>query len=276
MSVEETPVVELKGRSGMRAELEKIESTRQALFVVALMAAILLIFAVVSSNADTPQPGIFAVCMSGAVLGGIYVFSGLIEVTFGRSLVDLKSTLIFWAIFIACMAYLARTRALSDINAIFHADATLFPMTILASTILHSISLLFWPVILFGIVSAVLGITSSRKGQSPAQTVMISVCHAVNAFICLVVAVFVSYKIDDGKERAQMIYRIAHITDFSSYSLCKNIDSTKDDILFVDANRYLALTAPKINDTINVEVRKVSVFRSIAIPDTFPVVRCVY
>lgn len=94
MSVKEVPVVKVKGSSEEVAEREKIKSTRQALFMVALISAILLISAIMASNADNPQPGIFAVCMSGAVLGGMYVFSGLIEITFGRRLIDLKSTLI--------------------------------------------------------------------------------------------------------------------------------------------------------------------------------------
>lgn len=256
--------------------MEKDELTRQALFVVALIAAVLLISAVISSNADTPQPGIFAVCMSGAVLGGVYVFSGLIEVTFGKQLVNLKSTLILWAIFIACLGYLARVQALSDVNAIFHVDATLFPMTLFAAIVIHSASLLFWPVVIVGVISAILGLTAKREGQPPAQTVMIVVCHIVNAFICLVIAVFVDSRVDEHGARTKMLYRIAHAADFSSYSPCKNIDAAKDNVLFVDANRYLVLTAPKIDDTSNIEFRKVSVFRTLTIPEKFPVVRCIY
>lgn len=258
------------------AEQAKVESTRQALFMVALISAILLILAVAAANADTPQPGMFVICMSGAVLGGTYVFSSLVEITFGRRLVDLKSTLILWAIFIACLGYLARVRAMADINAIFHVDATLFPMTLFAVSILHSASLLFWPVVIVGCVSAFLCVTASREDQHPAQTWIIAGCHFVNFWTCLVIAVFVDVKVDNDAARAQMIYRIAHIADFSSYAPCKNVDSTKDDTLFVDANRYLVLTAPKIDDTFNMEVRKVSVFRSIEIPPAFPVVRCAY
>lgn len=227
-------------------------------------------------HSDTPQPGIFSVCMSGAILGGIYVFSGLVEITFARKLIDLKSTLILWAIFLACLGYLARVRAVADINEIFHVDATLFPMTIFAAAVMHSASLLFGGVVFVGFVSGILAITAPREDQASGQTAIIVVCHVVNAFMCLVIALFVGYKVDDDKARTQMIYRIAHITDFSSYSPCKNIDPEKNDVLFVDVNKYLALTAPKIDDTFNTEVRKVSVFRSIEIPKPFPVVRCIY
>lgn len=276
MSVKEVPIVKVKGSSEEVAEREKIKSTRQELFMVALISAILLISAIMASNADNPQPGIFAVCMSGAVLGGMYVFSGLIEITFGRRLIELKSTLILWAIFIACLGYLARVRAMADINAIFHVDATLFPMTLFATSILHSASLLFWPVVVVGCASVILCMTAKREDQFLGQTFMVAVCHFVNAFTCLVIAVFVDSKVDDSDARAQMIYRIAHITDFSSFSPCKNVDSTQNNVLFVDANRYLLLMAPKIDDTFNMEVRKVSVFRSITIPHEFPVTRCAY
>lgn len=101
----------------------------------------------------------FALLMCGVLLGSIYVFMGLVEVTLMHHLMTLKSSLLLWAFFVACLGYVARTKASVDINRIFHMDASVFPMTLAAATLLHMINILFW----FFIVSGIVCITISDQ-----------------------------------------------------------------------------------------------------------------
>lgn len=155
-------------------------------------------------------------------------------------------------------------------------DASLFPMTLLVTTILHSASMLFWVVVAIGVISFICLLTAHRSENKAGQVIMISFCCAVNAFTCLVISLFIVYKMDVDSFRRQMIYRIAHVADFNSFSPCKNVDAVLDNSLYVDANRYLVLVAPKIIDTFNLETRRFSVFRSVKVPESFQVLRCVY
>lgn len=257
-------------------EDEKFEESLKHLVVVAVVCAVLLFAAVAVSNSDTPHPDLFAIFMSISLLLGIYTFMALMEIRIGRHLLQWKSTLILWVAFLACLGYFAKIRAVSDINAIFHIDASLFPMTLLVATIFHSASMLHPVVIGIGIISFISALAVTRSGKSSAQVIMIAFCNGVNAFACLVIALFIAYKVNDEGSRMQMIYRIAHVADFNSFSPCKNVNSAGFSWVYVDANRYLVLIAPKIEDILNLEPRRFSVFRSIQIPKEFPVQRCAY
>lgn len=257
-------------------EDERFEESLKHLVVVALVSAVLLFAAVAVSNSDTPHPYLFAIFLSVSLLIGIYNFMALIEIKLGRHLMQWKSTLMLWVAFLACLGYFAKIRAVSDINAIFHIDASLFPMTLLVTTIFHSASMLYPVVVGIGIISFVSALAVTRSERSPAQVIMIAFCNGVNVFACVVIALFIAYKVNVEGSRMQMIYRVAQVADFNSFSPCKNVNSAGFSSVYVDANRYLVLIAPKIDDTFNFEPRKFSVFRSVQIPKEFPVQRCAY
>jgi hypothetical protein len=270
-------VVTLVPRNDKQAkEDEKFEESLRHLVVVALISAVLLITAVMISNSDTPQPDLFAIFMSVSLLIGMYTFMALMEVKLGRHLLQWKSTVILWAVFLACLGYFAKIKAVSDINSIFHTDATLFPMTLLVTTILHSASMLFWIVVIIGGVSFFSALTTHISEKDTARILMIVFCHVVNAFTCLVIAVFIDFKVGSDSSRMQMIYRIAQVADLNSFSPCRNVNAALYSSLFIDANRYLVMVVPKVDDTFNFEPRRFSVFRSVKIPNEFPVQRCVY
>lgn len=257
-------------------ELEKLEESLKHLVVVALISAVFSVAAITISNSDTPHPDLFAMLMSMSLLLGIYTFMALMELRLGQRLLQWKSTVVLWVVFFGCLSYFAKIQAVSDINSIFHIDASLFPMTLLVATALHSAGMLFWVVVFVGGISFFSALFAHRSENEPGQIIIITLCHAVNAFTFLVISLFIAYKVHDENSRRQMIYRIAQVADFNSFSPCKNVDATLYSSVYIDANRYLVLVAPRIIDGFNLEARRFSVFRSVKIPDSFPVLRCVY
>lgn len=92
----------------------------------------------------------------------------------------------------------------------------------------------------------------------------------------MIIAVFSHFRIDRESLRDQMIYRIAHAVDFNAHSPCTNIDSSTKGMVFLDADKRLALIAPVLDEFITFEWRKVSLLRSVAVPEYFETVRCEY
>ncbi|MEE4125042.1 hypothetical protein [Pseudomonas viridiflava] len=257
-------------------ETERFKESLKHLVVIALISAVFSVVAITISNSNTPHPDLFALLMSISLLLGIYTFMALMELRLGQRLLQWKSTVILWVVFFGCVSYFAKIQAVSDINSIFRIDASLFPMTLLATTVLHSAGMLFWVVVFIGGVSFFFALTTHRSENEPKQILIIILCHAVNAFTFLVISLFIAYKVHDESSRRQMIYRIAQIADFNSFSPCKNVDTKLYSSLYIDTNRYMVLVAPKIIDSFNLEARKFSVFRSVNVPESFPVLRCVY
>ncbi|RMR37939.1 hypothetical protein ALP36_02001 [Pseudomonas syringae pv. coriandricola] len=262
--------------NGQAQETERLKESLKHLVVVALISAVFSVVAITISNADTPHPDLFALLMSISLLLGIYTFMALMELRLGQRLLQWKSTVVLWVVFFGCLSYFAKIQAVSDINSIFHIDASLFPMTVLATTALHSVGMLFWVVVFIGGISFLFALTTHRPENEIGQTLIIILCHAVNAFTFLVISLFIAYKVHDENSRRQMIYRIAQVADFNSFSPCKNVDAKLYSSLYIDANRYMVLVAPKIIDAFNLEARRFSVFRSVKVPESFPVLRCVY
>lgn len=202
-------------------ELEKLEESLKHLVVVALISAVFSVAAITISNSDTPHPDLFAMLMSMSLLLGIYTFMALMELRLGQRLLQWKSTVVLWVVFFGCLSYFAKIQAVSDINSIFHIDASLFPMTLLVATALHSAGMLFWVVVFVGGISFFSALFAHRSENEPGQIIIITLCHAVNAFTFLVISLFIAYKVHDENSRRQMIYRIAQVADFNSFSPCK-------------------------------------------------------
>lgn len=248
----------------------------KSLFVVSLAIIAMFFLAVSYGGGSDPEPEKFALYMCGVQLGSIYVFLGLVEVKLMHRLVDLKSSLFLWAFFMACLAYVAKTRASVDINAVFHTDATAFPMTLAAAILLHMISLLFWFFFLTGLSCLCIGFLLCKQDELSSGDCMMITCQLVIGFAFLLLAAFSHFRIDSVKLRSQMIYRIAQAVDFNARSPCTNIDTSITSMVFLDADKRLALLAPVLDEFISMEWKKVSLLRSVAIPATFEIVSCEY
>lgn len=236
----------------------------------------MLFLAASYNNGTNPDPEKFAIFMCGVLLGSIYVFLGLVEIFLMTRLVNLKSSLLLWAFFVACLGYVAKAKASVDINTIFHMESSVFPMTLIAATLLHMISFLFLFFVFSGLVCLGLAIILVAQGLHRGKGIMLISCHVVTGLAFIVIALFAHYKVDKDSQRLQMIYRIAHTVDFNARSPCANIDSSTTNMVFLDADKRLALVAPILDAFAGFEWRKVSYLRSVAIPESFKTVTCDY
>lgn len=257
-------------------EKQAKDSAIQALFGASLVVIIMFVIATSYTSGDDPEPEKFAIFMCGALLGSIYVFLGLVEVTLMHRIMNLKSSLLLWAFFVACLGYVARTKASVDINTIFHMEANAFPMTLIAATLLHMINSLFWFFFISGVVCFLLAGCSSMEGLHLDKRAMLIACQVVTGLAFMIIAWFSHYKIDKEGVRHQIIYRVAHSVDFNAHSPCANIDSSKTDMVFLDADKRLALIAPILDEFAGFEWRIVPYLRSVPIPKNFQTVVCEY
>lgn len=252
------------------------ESAIRALFGVTLVILVMFVIAVTYNSSDDPQPEKFAIFMCGVLLGSIYVFLGLVEVTLMNRLINLKSSLLLWAFFVACLGYVARTKASMDINTIFHMESSTFPMTLIATTLLHMINFLYLFFLISGIGCLLLAISSVAQKLYHGSGIMLISCQVVTGLAFLLITLFAHFKIDKDGQRFQMIYRIAHSVDFNAQSPCSNINSSTTTMVFLDAGKRLALIAPALDEFAGFEWKKVSYLRSVAIPENFKTVTCEY
>lgn len=257
-------------------EKQAKDSAVRALFGVTLVVFIMFCIAISCNSGDDPEPEKSAIFMCGALLGSIYVFLGLVEVILINRLFSLKSSLLLWAFFVACLGYVARVKASVDINTIFHMEASAFPMTLVAATLLHMIGFLFLFFFISGLGCLALAISSVTQTLNHGKGIILIVCQVVTGVAFLGISWFVHFKIDKDSYRFQIIYRIAHSVDFNAYSPCANIDSPTTAMVFLDADKRLALIAPTLDEIAGFEWRKVSYLRSVNIPENFKTVTCEY
>ena len=257
-------------------EKQAKDSAIRALCGVSLVVFIMFCIAISCSSGDDPEPEKFALFMCGVLLGSIYVFLGLVEVTLMHRIMNLKSSLLLWAFFVACLGYFARTKASVDINTIFHMEASAFSMTLIAATLLHMINFLFWFFFISGVVCLLVAGSSAMEGLHRGKGLMLITCQVVTGLAFMIISWFSHYKIDKEGVRHQIIYRIAHSVDFNAHSPCANIDSSKTDMVFLDADKRLALIAPILDEFAGFEWRIVPYLRSVPIPENFQTVVCEY
>ncbi|MCO7055690.1 MULTISPECIES: hypothetical protein [Pseudomonas] len=252
------------------------DSAIRALFCVTLLIVVMLFLAASYNNGTDPDPEKFAIFMCGVLLGSIYVFLGLVEVFLMTRLFNLKSSLLLWAFFVACLGYVAKAKASVDINTIFHMDASAFPMTLIAATFLHMINFLFLFFVVSGLGCLGLAMILVAQGLHRGKGFMLISCHVVTGLAFIVIALFAHFKTGKDSQRFQMIYRISHSVDFNAHSPCANIDSSTTNMVFLDADKRFALVAPTLDDFAGFEWRKVPYLRSVPIPENFKTVTCEY
>lgn len=253
-------------------ENAKLDATRTALLHTSVIGLLILIASVL--NAEN-HPDIALSLMVTFVLFGLYVFVGTIETTILRNLIDLRASLIAWIVIFAFFAYVAKAQAVSEINSIFHVDAALLPMTLLAVTVLQVMSLLLWPVIVISalIVLVIFLWRADFFGSQGGIAIVITLI--ISAAAQIVFALFVSGWINSDFQRKSTIYRIAHFADFSSSFRCKNLDERELSVLFVDPAKTRVITAPKTPEVIISFSQKSKWLQQLPVPEEFPLRTCV-
>jgi hypothetical protein len=263
------PTVQIKPVSEEQA---KLSSTRTALFHTALIAVVMLIIAFWKAE-DHPDTALFL--MMGFVFLGLYVFVGTMETTLLRNLIGLRASLIGWVAIFACFAWVAKSRAVSEVNAIFHVDPSLLPMTLVAVTMLQVMSMLFWPVIVTSVLILFVAYIWRKDFAGSHDGLAIVITLVISAVAQVFFALLVWGWVESGSQRTSTIYRIAHFSDFNSSFRCQDLDETQVSVLFVDPDKAQVIFAPKIPDLSLIPSTKATWLQRVEIPKEFPQVACV-
>lgn len=252
---------------------EKLSETRTALFGLSMMAVIVCLVAFGRAE-EKPDTALFL--MIGFVFMGLYIFIGTMETTLLRNLVGLKASTTAWIVLLACFTYVAKAKAVSDVNSIFHVDPSLLPMTVLATTALQVMSMLFVPVIAVCIITALVVILWRKEFSGSYDGVMIIGALIVSAAAQVMFSMFIWGWVNTDEQKINTIYRIAHFADFSSSFRCNGLDESKVSIIFVDPGRTQVVVAPKLEESFIRFNSKATWLQPLLIPAEFPKVACVY
>lgn len=260
------------GKTDITEERKKLSETRTALAWVSVLAIIVCL--VSFGNAENkPDTALFLMIVS--VFMGLYVFVGTMETTLLRSLVGLKASVIAWLLLFSYFAFVAKAKAMGDINSIFHVDAALLPMTLLATTVLQVMSMLFWPVIVVSVLIAVVAFFWREEFSGSIDGVKIIVALVVSAGAQVMFSLFVWGWVNADEQRHNTIYRIAHFADFNSSFRCSNLNEGELSVLFVDPAKSQVIVAPKIEEKILRLNSKAAWLQPLTIPSEFPKIACV-
>lgn len=237
------------------------------LFRVSLIAVLILLASFLKAE-DSPDAALFL--MVTFVFLGLYIFVGVMEVTLLRDLMGLRASLTAWVVLFAYFTYVAKAKAMSDINSIFHMDATLLPMTLVAATALQVLSMLFWPVLVISVLILIVSYfwRDEFVGRHEGLTILVSLF--VSAIAQLFLAGLIWGWVDSSDQRKSTIYRLAHFTDFNSSFRCKGIDEHKFSVLFIDPARTQVVVVPKIPELILGFSSKATWLRPVTIPAEYP------
>lgn len=141
-------------------EGRKISVIRSTLLVISCIAALSLFAAFISVDEGHPDLG-FGL-MAVFVFLGVYVFIATLETTVLRNLVELRASLVAWLAIFSYVAFLAKANAAIAINDIFHVDASVFPMTLLAVTALQTLGILFWFILAISVLLIITSLAGAR------------------------------------------------------------------------------------------------------------------
>lgn len=256
-----------------KALREKVELSERssALFHVSVIAVLILLASFWKAE-DSPDTALFL--MVAFVFLGLYIFLGVMEITLLRNLIGLRASLVAWIVLFTYFAYVAKAKAMSDINSIFHMDATLLPMTLVATTALQVLSMLFWPVLVISVLILIVSYFWRKEfiGEHEGLAIMISL--VVSAIAQLFFAGMIWGWVGSNDQRKTTIYRLAHFADFNSSFRCENLDETKFSVLFIDPARTQVIIAPKIPELILGFSSKATWLQPVKIPREFPQKRC--
>lgn len=263
-----------------RSTAPKRNSLHWPLAIVSIASFISILIAANLLKNDEPSPNASILFLALSVFLGLYTLLCLIEGKLGRHIIEFKTTLIAWALLAGSLVFYGRISAVTDINEIFHIDASALPLTLLASTAIHISGLLFWPIVgvFLGAIAWLLIVWTGNyfdentpAGEKIARVITI----ATVALSLLISATFIHARIHDKDSRLQIIYRTAHSSDFSASFRCQGIDQEAQSVLFIGPEQKRVLVAPRIQEQIFATNKKADVLRSVSIPTNFPLVDCI-
>lgn len=250
------------------------------LAIVSIASFISILIAANLLKNEEPNPNASMLFLALSIFLGLYTLLCLIESKLGRYIIEFKTTLIAWAILVGTLVFYGRISAITDINEIFHIDASALPLTLIASTAIHISGLLFWPIVCAFIIAIawllIMGAGNYFDETTPAEEKIARVTTiAMVALSLLLSAIFIHARIHDKDSRLQIIYRTAHSSDFSASFRCQGIDQEVQSVLFIGPEQKRILVAPRIQEQIFFTDKKADVLRSVSIPTDFPLVDCI-
>jgi hypothetical protein len=263
------PTPELKTISEEKA---KLSATRSALLHTSLISLLILVASFWNAE-NNPDTALFLMVVF--VFVGLYVFVGTMETTLLRNLINLRASLVAWVVLFAYFAFVAKAHAVSEINSIFHVDAALLPMTLIAVTVLQVLSMLFWPVIVISALILLVAYLWRKEFVGSHEGLAIVVTLLISAIAQVFFAALIWGWVDSGTQRKSTIYHIAHFADFNSSFRCKGLDESKLSVLFVDPAKTKVVTAPKIPEWLLRISQKATWLQPVNVPTEFPLEACV-
>lgn len=256
--------------SELTTEKVKVSQTISALLYTAILGFIVFLVACGYAE-DKPDTALFL--MMFFVLAGLYVFVATIEITILQHLIGLRASLSAWLLLLAYFTYVAKAQAMAEINAIFHADASLFPMTLFATTALQVVDMLFWPVLVASVVTLVITYLWRNDFAGSHDGVAILVTLLVGAGAQIVFAAMVWGWVAPSDQKKATIYRVAHFADFNASFRCEGVNDAEYSVVFANPERTKVLVAPKISE-FYVGPSRAQWLQPINIPEEFPLLPC--
>ncbi|MDD1012188.1 hypothetical protein [Pseudomonas rubra] len=256
--------------SELTTDKVKLSQTRSALLYIAILSFLVFLVAC-GYTEDKPDTALFL--MMFFVLTGLYVFIGTIETTILQHLIGLKASLSAWLLMLAYFTYVAKAQAMAEINAIFHVDASLFPMTLFATTALQVVDMLFLPVLVAFVIT--LGITylwrNDFAGSYDGAAILITLLVGAGAQI--IFAAMVWGWVATSNQKKATIYRVAHFADFNASFRCEGVNDAEYSVVFANPEKTKVLVAPKISE-LYVGPSRAQWLQPVNIPEEFPLLPC--
>ncbi|EJL99950.1 MULTISPECIES: hypothetical protein [unclassified Pseudomonas] len=251
-------------------------ATVRALCLLAVIAFLLIVVAGCAVQSSTPYPTLFVLAFAVSMLLSFYILMSLIEIKLAQKLMHLKSSLLIWAVFLGGLSVVAKIDAQVEINQMFHVDPSLLPMTLTAATFMHAVAKLQWIFFLISIVSFAMLVRYSYLRRKRMRAGGYMLCHLSNSLVFFLAGIFVTTVLASDERRGEVLYRFAHVADFSSYSPCTNVRSDEFDVLYLDSSRAKILIAPKIIASDEIEPAIYPLLKWVQIPHTFRTLMCEY
>lgn len=220
---------------------------------------------------DKPDTALFL--MMFFVIAGLYVFIATIEITILQHLIGLRASLSAWLLLLAYFTYVAKVQALAEINAIFHADSSLLPMTLFAATALQVVDMLFWPVLVASVITLVITYLWRNDFAGSHDGVAILVTLLVGRARRLFSQLWYGGWVATSNQKKATIYRVAHFADFNASFRCEGVNDAEYSVVFAIPKRTQVLVAPKISE-FYVGPSRARWLQPIKIPEEFPLLPC--
>ena len=267
----------LSAPTDREAELDTWRPTFYQPTVMAL-AAILLAMAsnlIIQFQGHAPLRDLWLIGILATL--GLLTFVSALQVIVPKRLYQGGAARVFATATFAGFVLLCRIEAMDAVNGIFHIDPAGLPITVLIGTGLTFAAKVSGPMFLFFTLLSLclLAVAMSKiswvRGIAPRSRI-----HRPTIYLQAIVAVLMAWlvlnadeRLEDKKAINQILYRVAHETDFVGSFVCPPASSAASKGLFLGPDQRRMLVAPKIRshegDTL---------FSPVDLPKGFEVLEC--